>query len=86
VRDAVFFSILVAGFLLVIFSQCAKISRKLVIRLFGDEGAEFDALAGATIPSITTGILGVALIQSLCASLGFLMVRLSGAAYGDCYS
>jgi predicted PurR-regulated permease PerM len=72
-------SILVAGFLLASSGQGARVSRKLAIHLFGNKGAEYEALAGATIRSVTTGILGVALIQSLLAGLGFLVVRLPGA-------
>jgi predicted PurR-regulated permease PerM len=74
-----FVSIVVAGFLLANSSQCANISRKIAIQLFGDKGAQFEALAEATIRSVTTGILGVALIQTLFAGLGFLMVGLPGA-------
>ena len=74
-----FVSIVVAGFLLANSSQGASLSRKLAIHLFGDKGAQFEALAEATIRSVTTGILGVALIQSLFAGLGFLVVRLPGA-------
>jgi predicted PurR-regulated permease PerM len=74
-----FVSIVVAGFLLANSSRCARVSRGLSIHLFGNKGPEFEALAGATIRSVTTGILGVALIQSLLAGLGFLMVRLPGA-------
>lgn len=74
-----FISILIAGFLLVNSSRSARVSRRLAIRLFGNNGAEFEALAVATIRSVTTGILGVALIQSLFAGLGFLVVRLPGA-------
>jgi predicted PurR-regulated permease PerM len=74
-----FVSILIAGFLLANSSQGAKVSRKLAIRIFRDKGVEFEALAGATVRSVTTGILGVALIQSLLAGLGFLAVRLPGA-------
>jgi predicted PurR-regulated permease PerM len=74
-----FVSIVVAGFLLARSSQCAIVSRKIAIHLFGDRGAQFEALAGATIRSVTTGILGVALIQSLFAAFGFLMVGLPGA-------
>jgi predicted PurR-regulated permease PerM len=72
-------SILVAGFLLASSGQGARVSRKFAIHLFGNKGAEYEALAGATIRSVTTGILGVALIQSLLAGLGFLVVRLPGA-------
>jgi predicted PurR-regulated permease PerM len=74
-----FFSILVAGFLLANSSQCASVSRKLVMHLFGSRGRELEALAAATIRSVTTGILGVALIQSLFAGVGFLVVRVPGA-------
>jgi predicted PurR-regulated permease PerM len=74
-----FVSILVAGFLLANTSQSARVSRKLAIHLFGQRGAEFETLVGATIRSVTTGIMGVALIQSLLAGLGFLVVRLPAA-------
>jgi predicted PurR-regulated permease PerM len=74
-----FISILVAGFLLANSGQGAKVSRKLATRIFGDKGADFEALAGATVRSVTNGILGVALIQSFLAGLGFLAVRLPGA-------
>jgi predicted PurR-regulated permease PerM len=74
-----FVSIVVAGLLLANSSQGARVSRKLAIRLFSNRAEEFETLAGATVRSVTTGILGVALIQSLFASLGFLVVRLPGA-------
>ena len=74
-----FISIVVAGLLLANSSQGARTSRKLAIHLFGNRAEEFETLAGATVRSVTTGILGVALIQSLFAALGFLVVRLPGA-------
>ena len=74
-----FVSIVIAGFLLANSAQGARLSRKLAIRLLGNKGAQFEALAEATIRSVTAGILGVALIQSLFAGLGFLFVRLPGA-------
>jgi predicted PurR-regulated permease PerM len=74
-----FVSILIAGFLLANSSQGAGVSRKLAIHLFSNRAAEFEALAVATVRSVTTGILGVALIQSLFAGAGFVVVRLPGA-------
>jgi predicted PurR-regulated permease PerM len=74
-----FVSIVIAGFLLANSSQCARASRSVAIRFFGNKGAEFEALAAATVRSVTNGILGVALIQSLLAGLGFLVVGISGA-------
>jgi hypothetical protein len=56
----------------------ARISRKLAIRLCGNNGAEFEALVVASIRSVTSGIPGVALIQFLLAvsvkGLAFLTI------------
>jgi predicted PurR-regulated permease PerM len=76
-----FVSIVFAGFLLANSSQGAEVSRRLAIHLFGNKGAEYEALAGATVRSVTIGILGVALIQSLLAGLGFLVIRLPAAGF-----
>jgi predicted PurR-regulated permease PerM len=72
-------SILIAGVLLANAATAATIARRLSNRLFGDRGPEFEELAGATIRSVTTGIIGVALIQSFFAALGFLVAGLPGA-------
>lgn len=48
-------------------------------RMAGDRGIEFARVAGQTIRSVARGILGVALIQSLFAGIGFLAVGLPGA-------
>jgi predicted PurR-regulated permease PerM len=74
-----FFSIVIAGILLSNASGCAAVSRSLANGFFGNKGAEFEELATATIRSVSTGILGVALIQSLFASVGLLVVGLPGA-------
>jgi predicted PurR-regulated permease PerM len=72
-------SILIAGVLLANAMAGAKIARLLSNRLFGDRGPEFERLAGATIRSVTTGIIGVALIQSVFAAVGFLVFGMPGA-------
>ena len=72
-------SILVAGVLLANASGCAEVTRSLANRLFGDRGPEFEDLAGSTIRSVTNGILGVAVIQSFLAGLGFVVAGLPGA-------
>ena len=72
-------SILVAGVLLANASGCAEVSRSLANRLFGPRGPEFEELAGSTIRSVTNGILGVAVIQSFLAGLGFVVAGLPGA-------
>jgi predicted PurR-regulated permease PerM len=45
----------------------------------GERGLEFTQVAKETIRSVARGILGVALIQSLLAGIGFLVVGLPGA-------
>jgi predicted PurR-regulated permease PerM len=72
-------SIAVAGALLANRERCAKATHLLANRLFGDQGNDFHQLAGATIRSVTVGILGVAVIQSVLAGLGFLLMGLPGA-------
>ena len=72
-------SILVAGVLLARAKGGAAAAQSLAKRLFGARGSEFEELAGSTIRSVTTGILGVALIQTLLAAVGFLVVGLPAA-------
>jgi len=72
-------SILVAGALLAHLSGGTIIAHSLATRLFGKRGAEFEELTGNAIRSVTNGIIGVALIQSILAASGFLLARLPGA-------
>jgi len=72
-------SIVVAGFLLANSPGGAAISRSLANRLFGAHGPEFHELAKSTIRSVVNGIIGVAVIQSIAAGLGFLFAGLPGA-------
>lgn len=66
-------SILVAGVLLANAQAAHEVMCSLANRLFGERGPEFQQLIGATIRSVTFGILGVALIQSVFAAIGFLV-------------
>lgn len=72
-------SVLVAGALLANAQAAYELTCSLAKRLFGRQGPEFQQLTGATIRSVTTGILGVAFIQSVLAGLGFLVAGLPGA-------
>lgn len=72
-------SIIVSGVILANAVGGAKIGQLLARRLFGDRGPAFAELAGATIRSVTIGILGVAFIQFVLAVLGFLVVGMPGA-------
>jgi predicted PurR-regulated permease PerM len=72
-------SIVVAGILLANAQAAYEVTCSLANRIFGEKGPEFQQLIGSTIRSVTTGILGVALIQSVLAGLGFLVAGLPGA-------
>ena len=72
-------SILIAGVLLANDAGGSRVARSISQRLAGERGAEFADLAGATVRSVAQGILGVALIQSFLAGMGFLVVGVPGA-------
>jgi hypothetical protein len=73
-------SILVSGVLLANDPAGIDVTRSLAIRLFGEQGPEYQQFVGTTIHSVTFGILGVALIQTAFAAAGFLVVGLPGAS------
>ena len=73
------FAILLAGVLLASDERAAKVTASISRRLMGDHGAELEALASSTIRSVTRGIIGVALIQTFLATIGFIVAQLPGA-------
>ncbi len=72
-------SILLAGFMLSNSSGNAKYVRMIFVRIFEDKAEEFEELTTATVRSVTNGVVGVAIIQSIFASVGFVVVGLPGA-------
>ena len=69
-------SIVVSGVLLANAQAAYAMTRSLFDRLFGEKGLELQVLVGSTIRSVTFGIIGVAIIQSAFAAVGFLVVGL----------
>jgi predicted PurR-regulated permease PerM len=72
-------AILVAGALLANAPAASKEARSMFIRIFDQKDPEYHQLVSSTIRSVTSGILGVAVIQTVCAGLGFLVAGLPGA-------
>ena len=72
-------AIIISGMLLAYTQRGSRTARMLGIRLAGDQGADYINVAEATVRSVARGILGVALIQSLLAGLGFLFAGIPGA-------
>jgi predicted PurR-regulated permease PerM len=70
---------IVAGVLLGNSQAAYQVTCSLCNRFFDEKGPEIQQLIGSTIRSVTTGILGVAFIQSVLAGVGFLVVGMPGA-------
>ena len=64
-------SIIVAGFLLGYSDSSVDVSKKIFNKLAGNKGDEFSSITVVTIRNVVKGVLGVALIQSIMAGLGF---------------
>jgi predicted PurR-regulated permease PerM len=72
-------AIVIAGVILKHDASGKRISYAIARRLAEEHGAGFIDLARATIRSVARGILGVALLQSILAGLGFLAVGVPAA-------
>jgi predicted PurR-regulated permease PerM len=72
-------AIVVAGFLLMRAPEVIEWSDRIVRRVAADKGTKLVALAKVTIRNVSRGVLGVALIQTLCAGVAFLLVGLPAA-------
>jgi predicted PurR-regulated permease PerM len=68
-----------AGFLIAKNEVAVQFTDRLFARIFGGRGLDMKLLVGSTVRSVTNGIVGVAVIQTLLASLGFWLVGLPGA-------
>jgi len=72
-------SIIIAAVLLANADSGHRFAHSLAEKLAGERGNELTTLARATVSSVATGIVGVAVLQSLLAGLGFVAVGLPGA-------
>jgi predicted PurR-regulated permease PerM len=72
-------AILFAGYLLATSEANSRFADRVFIRIFGDLGPDFKDLVGSTIRTVTNGILGVAVIQTAFAGIGFWLAGLRGA-------
>jgi len=73
------FAIIIAGVFMVSAEQSYQAFRGIGHRLSGERGADFTDLSVATIRSVAKGVLGVALIQTLLAAIGLLVMDIPGA-------
>jgi len=73
------FSIILAGVFLVSATGARHAIESVFTRLAGSRGAEMTELSQATVKSVVTGILGIAIIQTLLAGLGFVVMGVPAA-------
>jgi len=75
------FAILIAGVLMPQASGAYSTAHALSTRLAGEQRTDLVDLAEKTVRSVASGILGVALIQSLLAGLGFMVAGVPAAGF-----
>jgi predicted PurR-regulated permease PerM len=75
------FSIIIAGIFIAKAEACNKAVLIVCKRLVGERGENMAALSHKIIQSVITGILGIALIQTLLAGLGFIAMGIPGAGF-----
>jgi predicted PurR-regulated permease PerM len=74
-------AIIIAGFLYSPGPQLAASLRALLQRIFGHRSDEMLKLAGSTIRNVSRGVVGIALVQSFLAGLGFLAAGIPAAGF-----
>ncbi len=72
-------AIFIAGALLPNGERAAALARKVAFLIAGKRGPEMADLAASSVRSVTRGVLGVAVIQSLLAGLGMMVADVPAA-------
>ena len=72
-------SLIIAGGLMATAKSGGVVVRHLFVRLAGERGDEFAEIAGRTVRSVVKGIIGVAIVQSIWAGVGFVLAGIPGA-------
>ena len=73
------FSIIIAGVFLAHAESGHRAAETIFTRLVGDRGKALTDLSHHTITSVVNGILGIAVIQTLLAGMGFMAMDIPGA-------
>jgi predicted PurR-regulated permease PerM len=72
-------SLLFSGIFLAYSRESAATANKIFVRLAGKFGEDLSDMVQRTIMSVTKGVLGVAVLQSTLAGIGFFIVGIPGA-------
>ena len=72
-------AVIVTGFLFIPGPRLVAGARTFLAHIIPERSEEFVALAGATIRSVSRGVIGIAMLQSLLAGVGFVVANIPGA-------
>ncbi len=72
-------SVIIAGFLLPQGPSLVEAFARFLRRLVSKRGEQFVQLAGATIRSVSQGVIGISLLQALLAGIGLMVAGVPGA-------
>ena len=72
-------SVALAGFLFPHSAQLVAAGRGFLFRIVPEQSEHFLELAGATIRAVSQGVIGVAIVQSLLAGIGFKLAGIPSA-------
>jgi predicted PurR-regulated permease PerM len=72
-------AIILAGFLFIPGPRMVTGVRAFLAHVVPERSEEFVMLAGETIRSVSRGVIGIAMLQSLLAGLGFMIAEVPGA-------
>lgn len=75
------FSIIIAGVFIASRENLIERTKQLTIKLAGENGQHYIPMIGATIRSISQGVLGVAVIQGVLSYIGFALAGVPGAEF-----
>ena len=75
------FSIIIAGVFLANAQGAAGFANSLFTRLAPESGKKFARLSERTVRSVATGVVGVAIIQTVLVTIGFVLADVPAAAF-----
>jgi len=72
-------AVIVTGFLFIRGPRLVSAARTFLAHVIPERSEEFVALAGATIRSVSRGVIGIAILQSLLLGIGFIVAGVPAA-------
>ena len=74
-------AVVIAGVILAHHERAASLARQLVHRVVPDSRDRFVMLTENTVRGVTMGVVGVAIVQSILAGIGFAVIGIPAAAF-----